>query len=178
VDYAAARQLLVEAGFPGGKGLPVFPVQVQNDSNFPRIMETIQAMWQRELGVRCTIEPFEQRTWLQNQQSKLHTIGLMGWTADYPDPRTFLGLFVTAGGNNWTNWSSAEYDRLIAQSDQTAEAQARLEVLQKAEALLLEAAPVTPLSFGSRTYLAHPAVKNWAPSPLGLHRFQLVELWE
>jgi oligopeptide transport system substrate-binding protein len=175
-DYAQARRLLTEAGFPGGKGLPSFPVQVLNDSHLPRCMEAIQAMWQRELGVRSSIEPLEQKSWVQNQQTKSHTIGLMGWVGDFADPLTFLGLFVTGGGNNWTNWSNQEYDQLIAQTEQTTDAQVRFGLFQRAEALLLEAAPITPLAFGARTYLVHPAVKHWEPSPLGFHRFQLVKL--
>ena len=177
-DAEAARMLLAEAGFPGGRGLPVFPVQVQNDSTYPRIMEAIQAMWLKELGVRSTIEPLEQKTWVQNQQSKQHVIGLMGWTGDYPDPLTFLGIFRSGGGNNWTGWVSPAYDALLDGTDQTADAARRLELFQQAEALLLQEAPVTPLVFGSRTYLIHPAVKGWEPSPLGMHRFQLVELRE
>ena len=53
-----------------------------------------------------------------------------------------------------------------------------LELFQRAEVLLLQEAPITPLVFGSRTYLIHPAVRGWEPSPLGLHRFQLIELRE
>lgn len=174
----AARALLAEAGFPGGRGLPVFPVQVQNDSTYPRIMEAIQAMWLKELGVRSTIEPFEQKTWVQNQQSKQHVIGLMGWTGDYPDPLTFLGIFRGDGGNNWTGWANPAYDQLIAETERTPDAAQRLELFQRAEALLLQESPVTPLVFGSRTYLIHPAVRGWEPSPLGLHRFQLIELRE
>ena len=111
--FSAVGMLLAEAGFPGGRGLPVFPVQVQNDSTYPRIMEAIQAMWLKELGVRSTIEPLEQKTWVQNQQSKQHVIGLMGWTGDYPDPLTFLGIFRAGGGNNWTGWASPAYDALL-----------------------------------------------------------------
>ena len=69
-------------------------------------------------------------------------------------------------------------DLLLDGTDQTADAARRLELFQQAEALLLQEAPVTPLVFGSRTYLIHPAVKGWEPSPLGVHRFQLVELRE
>ena len=177
-DAATARRLLAEAGFPGGAGLPVFPVEVLNDSHLPRVLEAIQAMWQRDLGVRCAIEPFEQKTWLQNQQSKRHTIGVMGWVADFADPLTFLGLFVSGGGNNWTNWSDPEYDRLLAQAGQTADVAARLELFQQAEARLLELAPITPLVFGARAYLIHPAVRGWEPAPLGFHRFQNVALQE
>ncbi|MBI5689217.1 MAG: peptide ABC transporter substrate-binding protein [Verrucomicrobia bacterium] len=175
-DFGAARRLLAEAGYPEGRGLPAFPVQVQNDSNYPRVMEAIQAMWQRELGVRSSIEPFEQKTWLQNQQSKRHTIGLMGWTGDFADPRTFLGILASDNGNNWTNWSHRGYDDLLARADRTADTRGRLELFQEAEALLLTESPVAPIVFGARTYLQHPAVRNWDPSPLGLHRFQRVEL--
>ncbi|MSU51817.1 MAG: peptide ABC transporter substrate-binding protein [Opitutaceae bacterium] len=175
-DFAAARQLLIEAGYPGGRGLPVLPVQVLNDSKQPKLAETLQAMWQRELGVRLTIEPYEQKSWLQNQQSMTHTLALLGWVADFPDPVTFLGLFVSGGGNNWTGWSNPTYDRLLNGAASTADPDARLEILQQAEAILLAEAPIAPLVFRARTYLIHPAVRGWAPSQLGLHRYQLVEL--
>ncbi len=175
-DFAEARRLLAAAGFPGGQGFPVVPVQVLNDENQPKMMEAIQAMWQRELGIRVTIEPYEQKTWLQNQQTMTHTLGVLGWTADFADPVTFLDIFRTGNGNNWTGWGNADYDHLLDQAANTADPAARLELMQKAEALLLDAAPVAPLVYRARTYLINPAVKNWAPAPLGLHRFQLVDL--
>jgi oligopeptide transport system substrate-binding protein len=176
LDYAAARRLLEEAGYPRGEGLPVMPMQVLNDSFLPRVAETIQEMWQRELGVRITIEPFEQKTWLQNQQSKSHTLGLMGWVADFADPITFLELFTSENGNNWTNWSHAEYDRLVTTANAAPDATARLEQFQQAEEILLTEAPITPVVFGARTHLIHPAVIGWEPAPLGFHRFQRVRL--
>ncbi len=176
LDFAAARQLLADAGHPGGVGLPPIPVQVLNDENQPRMMEAIQAMWQRELGVHITIEPYEQKTWLQNQQTLTQILGTMGWTADFADPVTFLDVFRTGGGQNWTGWGSPDFDRFLEQAASTADPRVRFELLQRAEALLLEAAPAVPLVFRARTYLIHPAVKNWEPSPLGLHRFQLIEL--
>jgi len=175
-DVAEARRLLAEAGFPGGRNFPTIPVQVRNDEDQPRMMEAIQAMWQRELGVKVTIEPSEQKTWLQTQQTMAHTLGILGWGGDFADPVTFLENFRTGNGQNWTGWGNKDYDALLDQAANTAEPSARLAILQKAEALLLEAMPAGPLVFRTRTYLIHPAVKNWEPSPLGLHRFQLVEL--
>jgi len=175
-DFAEARRLLAEAGFAGGKNFPAVAVQVLNDEAQPRMMEAIQAMWQRELSVRVTIEPYEQKTWLQNQQSMAHTLAILGWTGDFADPVTFLDVFRTGSGQNWTGWGSKDYDALLDQAAATADPQARFELFQKADALLLDAAPVAPLVHRARTYLIHPAVKNWEPSPLGFHRFQLVEL--
>lgn len=176
LDYTAARALLAEAGFPEGRGLPPLAMQVLNDDKTPKVAETIQAMWQRELGVHITIEPYEQKTWLQNQQTLSHTLGMMAWTADFADPITFLGIFTAGNGNNWTGWGSPAYDRLLNQAEHTADAPARYALLRQAETLLLNEAPVAPVNYGARTYLIHPAVKNWAPSPLGIHRYQLVEL--
>ena len=175
-DFAAARALLADAGFPGGRGLPSFPMQVLNDDKQPRVAEAIQAMWQRELGVRITIEPLEQKTVFQNQQTLTHVIGITGWVADYADPITFLDLFRTGGGNNWTGWGSKDYDRLLEAAADTADPRARFKILQQAETLLLDEAPIAPYAFVSRAYLIHPAVKNWLPAPLGYHRYQLVEL--
>ena len=175
-DFAEARRLLAEAGHPEGRGLPVFPVQVLNDNNQPRIMEAIQAMWQRELGVRATIEPYEQKIWLQNQQNKAHMIATLMWNGDFADAVTFLDILTTGNGNNWTGWGSADYDHLLDQAANTADAQQRLELLQKAETLMLDAAPVAPLFYKAKSYLIHPVVKNWEPSPLGLHRYQLIRL--
>ncbi len=175
-DFAAARRLLAEAGFPGGKGLPVMSIQVLNDDKLPRTAEAIQAMWLRELGVKVTIDPFEQKTWIQNQQTLTHTIALMGWTADFPDPITFLDIFKSGGGNNWTGWKSKDYDALLEQAAGTADPAARFALLQKAETLLLAEAPIAPLVFGARTYTIHPAVRNWEPAPLGIHRYQLIRL--
>jgi oligopeptide transport system substrate-binding protein len=175
-DFAEARRLLAEAGFPDGKGFPVVPVQVLNDANQPRIMEAIQAMWQRELGVNITIEPSEQKTWLQNQQSMAHTAATLAWNGDFADPVTFLALLTTGNGNNWTGWSNREYDALLEQAANTADPHARFETMQKAESLMLDAAPVAPLFYKAKNYLIHPAVKNWEPSPLGLHRYQLIRL--
>ena len=175
-DFAAARTLLAEAGFPGGKGLPSMSIQVLNDDKLPRTAEAIQAMWLRELGIKVTIEPFEQKTWIQNQQTLAHTMALMGWTADFPDPITFLDVFKSGGGNNWTGWASKDYDALLDQAAGTADPASRFALLQKAEALLLTEAPIAPLIFGAKTYLIHPAVKNWEPAPLGIHRYQLIRL--
>lgn len=175
-DVATARQLLAEAGFPGGKGFPALAIQVRNDESMARMAEAIQAMWLRDLGIRVTIEPYEQKTWLQNQQTLSHTIGILGWTADFPDAITFLDVFRTGNGNNWTGWGSPEYDRLLDEAAVTADAAGRLTLLQQAETILLREMPGAPLNFRSRTYLLDPTVKNWVSAPLGIRRYQLLRL--
>jgi len=176
LDAEQARSLLAEAGHPGGQGMPPFEVQVRNDGVQPPVMEAIQAMWAKQLGVHATLATLEQKTWIQNQQTLNYAVSTAGWAGDFLDPVTFLDLFVTDGGNNWTGWGDGAYDRLIAQAARTTDPGARFEVFQKAEAYLLEQAPVTPLYFGAHSYLIHPAVRGWVPALLGYHRYAYVRL--
>ncbi|HTO04390.1 MAG TPA: peptide ABC transporter substrate-binding protein [Opitutus sp.] len=175
-DLDTARRLLAEAGFPGGAGFPVVELQVRNNSDHPRVAEAIQAMWQRDLGVRITIAAREQKTAIQNEQSLNYAISFSGWAGDFADPATFLELFVRDGGNNWTGWGDDSYDQLVQSAAVTRDPTQRMETFQKAEALLLEQAPIAPLFFGARVYVIHPAVKNWQPALLGFHRYQLIRL--
>lgn len=175
-DPAAARQLLNEAGFPNGAGFPVVEFQVKNDELMPRLAEALQAVWQRELGVKVEIVQLEQKTWIQNQQTLGYALSSASWTADFPDPVTFLSLFAADGTYNWTGWKNPAYDGLLAEAAATTDAAKRLEVFQHAEQLLLEESPVAPLYFGAQTYLLDPAVQGWAPAPLVFRRYQKVSL--
>ena len=175
-QFDEARRLLAEAGYPGGIGLPVFELQVRNDELQPRITEAVQAMWQRELGVRVSIALLEQKVTIANQQALDYTIGVNGWVADFADPVTFLDLFVGGGGNNWTGWGDPAYDRLITEAARTLDPAARYELFQKAEAILLEQAPIAPLVFGARNFLIHPSVKGWEPAPVGIYQYKKVYL--
>jgi oligopeptide transport system substrate-binding protein len=176
LDGAEARTLLAESGHPGGRGIPPFEVQVRNDEVQPPVMEAIQEMWAKELGIRATLATLEQKTWIQNQQTLNYTVSTSGWAGDFLDPVTFLDLFVTGGGNNWTGWGDSAYDRMIGEAARAPDPGMRLEVFQKAEAYLLERGPVAPLYFGAHTYLIAPAVRGWTPALLGYHRYAFVRL--
>ena len=173
-----ARELLAAAEHPEGKNFPTIEIMVRNEEIMPRLAEAIQAMWLKELGVKSTISQVEQKIWIQNQQTLNYTVCLSAWTADYPDPLSFLELFYRDSAYNWTGWNEDVYNRMLdlAAAAAAGATNVRFGVLQDAEDLLLEDAPIAPLYFGAQTYLLHPSVKGWAASPLGFRRFQLVSL--
>ncbi|MDO8542533.1 MAG: peptide ABC transporter substrate-binding protein [Opitutaceae bacterium] len=175
-DFATARRLLAEAGFPAGRGLLEVEIQTNNTAERRRIAEVIQETWRRELGVRSTIASMEGRVSAQYQRTLDYSVAIGDWVADIADPVNFLEVYLGKGGNNWTGWSNPEYDRLIAEAARTLDPERRFEFFQQAEALLLEEAPIAPLFFGAQTYLIHPAVKGWVPAPLWVRRYQYVWL--
>lgn len=175
-DFAAARVLLAAAGFPEGRGFPRLEVQVKNDELHAKVLEVIQAMWQRELGLTITIAPVEQKTWIANQSTLNYAISSARWVGDFVDPVTFLDMFVGGGTNNWTGWADPAYDRLIAKAATLTDPAARLAQFQTAEALLLEHSPIAPVFFGVRAYLINPRVHGWEPALLGFHQYKKVYL--
>ena len=175
-DYELARKLLAEAGYPGGKGLPSIEVLSYDTENSIRMLEAIQATWQKELGIHITIAQLEQKTLFQSQQDKNYSIAFSAWIADFVDPVTFLGMMTSTCGNNWAGWSNKEYDRLIDQASRTADNAERMELFQKAEAILLDQAPLIPLFYQPQVYAISPYVRGWETSLLGFHNWDRIWL--
>ena len=175
-DFATARRLLAEAGFPAGRGLPGVEIQVTQNSVAQKVGEVIQETWRRELGVVSTVATREIKVLLHNMETLDYSAGILNFTADFADPATFLEIFLAKGSDNRTGWANPEYDRLIAEAARTLDPERRFEFFQQAEALLLEEAPLAPLYFDTRAYLIHPAVKGWVPAPLFVRRYHYVWL--
>jgi oligopeptide transport system substrate-binding protein len=169
-DFAAARRLLAEAGYPGGRGLRKIEIMFPTLELNQRLLEAVQQMWHRELGLEVVLANKEQRVWLTDERQFNYDLSFAHWYGDYVDPSTYLELFTTGGGNNSTGWASPDYDRLVKTAGAEMDAPRRRELYQQAEALLLDEAPIVPLFFGTRVFLCHPAVRNWRPALLGVHQ--------
>ncbi|WP_170311670.1 ABC transporter substrate-binding protein [Vallitalea okinawensis] len=107
-----------------------------------KISEYIQAQWQANLpGLSVTInqQPFENK--LELASAGNFDVNFAGWGPDYPDPMTYLDLWVTGGGHNNTGMANAEFDAIIddAKSGELlADADARWAALQEAERMMFE----------------------------------------
>ena len=175
-DLATARALLADAGFPDGQGFPRLELLTNTDPINTRVLEAIQAMWKRDLGIDVALVSQDFRVYLDTLKGLRYDIARSRWVGDYNDPNTFLDMYVTGGGNNQTGWSVPAYDRLIADAARTAAPTERLALLQQAETLLLTEAPIAPLYFGARVHLLHPDVTGWHGSLLGVRRYQTLRL--
>lgn len=175
-DPADAQRLLAEAGFPGGVGFPRLELLYNTSDAHARIAQAVQQMWQETLGIEIILVNMEWKVYLSQTVEKRYDIARAGWIGDYPDPNSFLDLWMTGGGNNRTGWSNLAYDRLIADAAREPDPLARLERFQEAEALLLAEAPILPLYFYRSKSLVHPAVQGWHRNLLDHHPFKHVYL--
>lgn len=175
-NHDDARQLLTEAGYPGGKGLPQLEIMINSSGNHRAIAEAIQEMWRRELGVDVRVNNMEQATLLANRRTLDYSIMRAEWSADYLDPKTFLDVFRSDSNNNHTGWKNADYDALLATADRTTDPAARHAQMQQAETILLHEAPIIPIYYYTSVRLVSPAVRGWHPTLLDRHPYKHVWL--
>jgi oligopeptide transport system substrate-binding protein len=171
-----ARQLLADAGYAGGRGLPTIEI-LYNDLDAHRtIAETIQQMWRNDLGVAAELRGLEWGVYLNSQHNLDYEVSRAGWIADYADPNTFLDLFVTGGENNQTGWSKPRYDELIQQAAQEPDAARRMQILRDAEAILLDEQPIIPIYFYVSKHLVQRHVKGFFSTVNDEHPLKLLRI--
>ncbi len=143
-----ARELLAEAGYgSGGKPFPVMEVHYNTSEAHRDIAEVVAQTWRDQLGIDAKLQNQEWKVYLDTQNNLGFDVSRSAWIGDYPDPNTFLDMFVTGGENNKTGWGNAEYDRLITASASEADPTARLAILKDAEAILMDEMPIIPIYF-------------------------------
>ncbi len=160
-DLSKAQKLLAEAGFPGGKGFPNITFMFDTRDDHKLIAERLQAMWKKNLGVDLKAQNEDWKVYLNRLKADVPAMFRLGWGADYPDPDNFLALFTSYSGNNYTQWKSKEYDKLIEQAASEASMPKRLALYHKAQVLLTEQdAVIIPLFVDALNVLISPTVKN------------------
>jgi oligopeptide transport system substrate-binding protein len=175
-DIDLARKTLAEAGYPNGRGLPPIEILFNTSENHKLIAEAVQQMWRQNLNVNATLLNQEEKVYFDSRRQMNYQVIRSTWIGDYVDANSFLDLWVTNGLNNQTGWSNADYDRLVAEASQTGDEAARYAAFQKAEAILLEDAPVLPVYFYTHAFLIRPSVKGWYPTILDHHPYKYVWL--
>lgn len=177
-DPELARRLLAEAGYPGGEGFPTFELLYNTSESHRTIAVAIQQMWKSELGIDIRLFNQEWKVYLATRKARDFDIARAAWIGDYLDPNTFLSLLTSDNGNNHSNWGNAAYDARIAQAAKEQNPEARFELFQQAEAILIDEMPVIPIYFYVRSTLIDEAVRGWYPNILDYHPYQDVWLEE
>ncbi len=175
-DPEQARTLLGEAGYAGGKGAPVVELLFNPNESHRAVAEAVQEMWRRELGLEVRLVNQEFKTMVAARRNGDYQVLRSVWIADYIDPLSFLEIFTSSSGNNYTSWSHRTYDELLFEAARVREPARRDTLLQRAEALLLEESPVIPIYHYTHVFLLHPSVRNWHPTLLDRHPYKHVYL--
>jgi oligopeptide transport system substrate-binding protein len=158
-DPDQARQLLAEAGYPGGRGFPAVD-SLKPHGRFP-YNEYLQAQWRENLGVEITWETIEYAVYLHRLSQELPHIFLHSWIADYPDPDNFLRFGFRRIRARWRNKA---YDKLVEEARRVMDQAERMKMYRQADRILIEEAVVLPLTHERSHRLVKPWVRKYPTS--------------
>ncbi len=170
-NIAKAKELLKEAGYENGNGIPTIELMYNSEGAHKDICQIIQQNWE-EIGVNVELTNQEWAVFLNTRQQGDYQIARHGWIGDYIDPMTFLDLWVTGGGNNDCGFSNARYDELIAAAKVETDSAKRLEMLREAEDILMDEMPILPIYYYTTVTAANENVKGVRISTLGKISFK------
>ncbi|HYG39458.1 MAG TPA: ABC transporter substrate-binding protein [Cytophagales bacterium] len=147
-DPDKAAQLLKEAGFPNGKGLP--EITIYSTAQSKAFLEYMQKQW-ANIGVKVEINLNQAATHLDLVNNGKVNFFRASWTGDYPDAENFLSLFYsknfTPAGPNKTHFSNAEFDKLFEQSLTENDGWKRFDIYQRMDQIIMDEAPVIVLFY-------------------------------
>ncbi|MHB9032160.1 MAG: ABC transporter substrate-binding protein [Anaerolineae bacterium] len=152
-DPDTARRLLAEAGFPKGEGFPQIEA-VSTPCALGSMQEYISEGWRRQLGINIQwqmLSWLEYRARISRQSPQILTLG---WSADYPDPETFLGV---AMHQSFCTWHNPQFEQYLKQARRLPDEVERARFYQAADRLLMEEAAICPLCYKQ----AHLLIKPW-----------------
>ena len=167
-DPERARQLLADAGFADPADFPKLRLLYNTSEGHRKVAEAIQEMWRDHLGIQVELNNQDWKVYLERQRTMNYDIVRAGWIGDYPDPHTFLNIMVSERGNNNTGFANREFDALIEESGHYT-GQRRLELLQRAENILIDEMPLVPIYIYTSKALVHTDVKGYYPALLDNH---------
>ena len=178
-DVEAAKQLLADAGYPNGEGLPTLQLIITNTKENKDKAQILQALWKENLGVNVEIMTFESKVYWDEHAAGNFDIAFDGWTGDYPDPNTNLSIFNKSRMEKECRWRSEEalrYNDLLEEAATLADNNKRMELFVEMEQILMDEMPVMPIYFRNTMALVKPYVKGFTCDNSGHPLFRAVSM--
>jgi len=164
-DAEAARRLLAEAGYPGGKGFPVLRMSLPLWMEGNPYPAACSECWFKELGIRIYVSYESPSARSDRLDAGNYDITYGSLVATVPDPADLLQVFTMPIDYSETKWRDDEAIRLLAAANHKVGAE-RLALVEDAERRAMAGVSAVPLMFERRLTLRSTDVQGWYGDPL------------
>ncbi len=167
-DVSAAQELLAEAGYPGGAGMPKIEFVVGTSQMAKDLAQAMQEMWKNNLGVTVEIVTYDNKTMSEMADIGNFNIVSDGWTGLYPDPMSIMQPMDWISGSVInTFWPNQEFHDLLTGTIAETDQQKRMDDFVKMEQIIIDEMPIIPLNYRYNLYLCKPNMKNVVKNLIG-----------
>jgi len=156
-----ARHLYAEAGYSADNPLQI-EIRYNTSENHRRLAIAVAAMWKQNLGVEARLVNEEWKVMLQTRHDPTAwDVMRFGWIGDYNDAFTFLEIFESSHGQNFSGYSDSQYDALLDEIAKETDMSHRRALMRQAEQRLLDGYPILPMYFYTNKHLVKPHVRGF-----------------
>ena len=159
-----------------------FPIEKVNlsyntaESN-QSVAEFVQAQWKANIGITVPLKNQEFKTFLPARNAlQYEGMAQSLWSADYPDPYTFLSLQYGDPNDGGSGFQDDKYDRMLDEANAELDPQKRYEKLAAAEYYAMSQLPGLPLTINATNWMKKPYVKGMYPNSGTLFPWKFVYL--
>lgn len=178
LDLERARQALVRAGYPGGRGLPKIRFNSPLSSARRHLVDSVMVAGWRQLGIPVELEHLDWTVHNRRLDERNEQLFTLSWMADTPDPDSFLGsLYDSRSPSNMFNYVNPAVDSLLQQGRTTVDLRARQAIYGATEKIILKEAPIIPLFTRTTSYAIRDCYHGFELTPLGIQSVDLSHVW-
>ena len=178
-DPRRARELLAQAGYAGGRGLP--PIAIWSSVRHQGIEREHELVRENLKAVGVQAEFHYQTDWPTFSRllaERRLPVFQYAWYADIPDPDNFLfKLFHSQSSGNFTGYANSRVDALLLRARNESDVVRRVELYRRVEQAVLDDAPILPVWHYSYERIFQPYVRNVEVSGLGDPYIPFHKVW-
>lgn len=163
------RQLLIEAGFPEGKGLP--DITLHTTDNYMEQVEFIQSQL-AENNIKINISVDKPVVLRQAVASCEYNFFKKSWVGDYADEENFMNLFYSKNfspvGSNYFHYNNPEFDVLFEKAAREQNRAVKDALYQQMDQMLIDDAPIVPLYYDQVIRLVQKNITGLSTNAMNL----------
>ena len=169
-----AAELLAEAGYPNGEGIPEIDLYVfstaADELSLPVLQEDL-----RQLGVTLNIVVEDASTYWDHIGEDDVWFFLSGWSAGINDPSDVFN-FLFLDGRDDTHYNNPEVNELLRQAMVEMDEEVRTQLYQQAHDLITADSPWIVSAYSKNTWLQKPWVDGFVPGGGGTYTARLANV--
>jgi|694.fasta_scaffold58593_4 peptide/nickel transport system substrate-binding protein len=170
-----ARELLKEAGYPNGKGLP--EITLHTTDNYKEQVEFIQSQL-AECNIKLQISIEKSSVLRQAVNNCEYNFFKKSWVGDYADEENFMTLFYSKNfspqGVNYFHYKNENFDAAFEKAQHETSEEKKIELYQQMDRMIVDDAPIIPLYYDQVIRLVNHKIKGLGNNSMNLLNLKTV----
>ncbi|MCA9895077.1 MAG: ABC transporter substrate-binding protein [Anaerolineae bacterium] len=170
-DLDKAAELLTEAGYPNGEGLPTINIYLlESISDEAQVVVWQEALESLGISINFVIE--DGSTYWDNIRTEKADIFQNGWNAGIPEPAEVFDYLILNGEGSM-RWDDPDVDALLTQARLEIDPVAREALYQQVHDIVMEEMIVIPSAYSKIAWLQKSYIEGFEPGGMGIHHANL-----